>query len=81
VGILHWDGDPPPDPLGVQLLRRQNPDFNQVKQIGLRNDGSIVTTEWKLVVGVNWGNDRRDGPLLLLLRRHHTLRTSGIKRN
>jgi hypothetical protein len=52
-----------------------------MKQIGLRNNESMVTTEQKLDIGVNWRNDRLGGPLFLLPRHHQTLHTSEIKHN
>jgi hypothetical protein len=65
----------------VELLREQNPNLDEMKKIGLKNDGHVVTSEWKLAVGVDGRDDCSSDALPLLLGGHHDLcgGTSGLR--
>jgi hypothetical protein len=51
--ILYWDGDPLLDPPRAQFLAWKNTDFDKVEKIRLRDNGSIVTAEWKLAIRID----------------------------
>jgi hypothetical protein len=52
-----------------------------MKKIRFRNDGHVITSEWKLVVVIDGWNDRSDDALSLPLRGHRNLSggASGLK--
>jgi hypothetical protein len=79
MGILCRNGDTATNPPRAELFWKQNPNFNEMKEVGFRNDRHMVTSEWKLAVGVNGWDDCSNGALSLLLWRHHDL-SSGASR-
>jgi hypothetical protein len=50
-----------------------------VEQAKLGNNGSIVTAEGELTIGIDGGNNRHSVPMFLLLGRHETLLMNAIK--
>ena len=73
VSVLCWNGGPAPDSLVTQLLRRQNPCFDKVQEIGLRNNEHMVTGKRKLAIRIFGRNDCSSITLSLPLRSHHGL--------
>jgi hypothetical protein len=67
MGVLCWNSDPAPDPLGTQFLQRQNPSLHKMKKIRFRNDGHVITSERKLAVGIDGWNDQSNDALSLPL--------------
>lgn len=58
VYILCRHNNPLPNPPRTQLLWSENTNFNQMKQVGFRDDGSIITAEGKLTIGIDRRDDR-----------------------
>jgi hypothetical protein len=73
IGILCRNGDVAANPPRAELLWKQNPNFNEMKVVGFRNDRHMVTSEWQLVVGVDRWDDCSNGALPLPLWRHRNL--------
>jgi hypothetical protein len=73
MGILRRNGDTAANPPRVELFWKQNPNFNEMKEVGFINDRHMVTSEWKLAVGVDGRNDCSNGAMPLLLWRHRDL--------
>ena len=65
MGILSWDSNPKANPPRTEFPRRKNPDGHEMEELGLRDDGHVVTCERQLAVGVDWRN-------------HHSRRTRGL---
>ena len=57
VGILCWNSDPTANPPRAELLRRKNPDGNEMEKVGFRDNRHMVTCERQLTVGIDGGND------------------------
>jgi hypothetical protein len=73
MGILYWNGDTAANPPRAELFWKQNPNINEMKEVGFRNDKHMVTSEWKLVVGVVGEDDCSSGALPLPLWCHRDL--------
>lgn len=54
--ILSWDSNPMANPPRAEFSRRKNPDGHEMEELGLRDDGHVVTCERQLAVGVDWRN-------------------------
>jgi hypothetical protein len=65
MGILSWDSNPMANPPRAEFSRRKNPDGHEMEELGLRDDGHVVTCKRQLAVGVDWRN-------------HHSRRTRGF---
>jgi hypothetical protein len=67
MGVLCWNSGPTPDSLGTQLLRRHNPCFDKVQDIGLINNEHMVTDKQKLSIRIDgqnyWGSSTLSLPL------------------
>jgi hypothetical protein len=72
MGILCRNGDVTANPPRIELFWKQNPNFNEM-EAGFRNDRHMVTSKWKLAVGVDGRDDCSNGALPLLLWRHRNL--------
>ena len=70
VGILCWDSSPAANPPRTEFSRRKNPDGHEMEELGLRDDGHVVTCERQLAVGVDWRNHHSRRTRGLPLRRH-----------
>jgi hypothetical protein len=57
VGIFCRNSDPTANPPRAELLRRKNPDGNEMKKVGFRDNRHMVTCEGQLTVGIDGGND------------------------
>jgi hypothetical protein len=81
MGILFRNGDAAANPPRAELFWKQNPNFNEMKKVGFKNDRHMVTSEWQLAVGVDRRDDCSNGALPLPLWRHCNLSggTSRIK--
>jgi hypothetical protein len=81
MGILFRNGDAAANPPRAELFWKQNPNFNEMKKVGFKNDRHMVTSEWQLAVGVDRRDDCSNGALTLPLWRHCNLSggTSRIK--
>ena len=68
------------DPPRTELLRKQNPNLNEMKKVGFGDDRHMVTSEWKLAGGVDGRDDCSSGALPLPLGGHRDLfgRTSRL---
>jgi hypothetical protein len=79
--VLCRNSDTTTDPPRAELLRKQNPNLDEMKKIRFRNDEHVVTSEWKLVVRVDGRDDCSSGALPLPLGGHHNLcgETSGLE--
>jgi hypothetical protein len=64
----------------TELLQKQNPNFNEMKKVRFRDDRHVVTSGWKLSVGVDGRDDCNSGALPLPLGGHRYLsgRTSRL---
>jgi hypothetical protein len=69
------------DPPRTEFLWRQNPSLNEVEKIRFRDNGRVITSKWKLVVGFDGRDDRSNDALPLPLGSHCNLsgRTSGLR--
>jgi hypothetical protein len=67
MSVLCRNSDTATDPLRVELLRKQNPNFNKMKKVGFRDDRHVITIKWKLAVEVDGRDDSSSGALPLLL--------------
>jgi hypothetical protein len=70
VGVLCQNGNPVPDSPGTQHFWRKNTSFDKVQKVSLRNNRHVVTSEWKLFVGIDWQDDRNSSASSLPLGRH-----------
>jgi hypothetical protein len=61
------------DPLRIELLQKQNPNFNKMKKVGFGDDRHVVTSKWKLAIGVDGQDDCSSGALPLPLEGHRDL--------
>jgi hypothetical protein len=79
--VFCGNSDTMTDPPRAELLRKQNPNLNEMKKIGFRNDRHVVTSEGKLAVGVDGRDDCSSGALPLPLGRHRDFsgRASGLE--
>jgi hypothetical protein len=57
VGVLCRNSDPTANPPRAELLRRKNPDGNEMKKVEFGDNRHMVTCEGQLTVGINGGND------------------------
>jgi hypothetical protein len=57
VGVFCRNSNPTTDPPGTELLRRKNSDGYEMKKVGFRDNGHMVTCEGQLTVGIDGGND------------------------
>jgi hypothetical protein len=57
VGIFYRNSNPMADPPGTELLRRKNSDGYEMKKVGFRDNGHMVTCEGQLTVGIDGRND------------------------
>jgi hypothetical protein len=73
TGILRQNGDTTTNPPRVELFWKKNPNFNEMKEVRFTNDRHMVTSEWKLTVGVDGRDDCSSGALPLPLWRHRDL--------
>jgi hypothetical protein len=85
VGILYQNSNSAPDSPGAQFFWRKNTNFNKVQKVSFGNNRHMVTGEWKLVVGIDWRDDRNSSTLFSPLGCYHDLsndadgfRNSGI---
>jgi hypothetical protein len=88
MSILCWNGDTTTNPPRTELLWKQNPNLNKMKKVGFRKDRHMVTSEWKLTVGVDGRDDCSSGALPLPFWGHRDLsggtsrlKISGKQRN
>jgi hypothetical protein len=80
MSVLYRNSDTTVDPPRTELLRKQNPNLNEMKKVRFRDDRHVVTSEWKLAVGVDGRDDCSVGALPLPLGGHRYLfgRTSRL---
>jgi hypothetical protein len=57
MGVLYRNSDPTANPPRAELLRRKNPDGNEMKKVRFGDNKHMVTCEGQLTVGINGGND------------------------
>jgi hypothetical protein len=57
VGIFCRNSNPTADPPGTELLRRKNSYGYEMKNVGFRDNGHMVTCERQLTVGIDGRND------------------------
>jgi hypothetical protein len=46
MGILYRNGDAAANPPRAKLFWKQNPNFNEMKEVEFRNDRHMVNSEW-----------------------------------
>jgi hypothetical protein len=73
MGILYRNGDAAKNPPRVELFWKQNSNVNEMKEVGFRNNGHMVTSEWQLAVGVDRRDDCSNGAMPLPIRHHRNL--------
>jgi hypothetical protein len=80
MSVLCWNSDTVADPPRTEVLEKQNPNLNEMKKVGFGDDRHVVTSEWKLAVGVDGWDDCSSGALPLSLGGHRDLsgRASGL---
>jgi hypothetical protein len=71
MSILCQNSDIAADPPRTKLFWKQNRNLNNMEKVGFRDDKNVVTSEWKLAVGVDGRDDCSSGALPLPLRSHH----------
>jgi hypothetical protein len=71
MGILCWNSDPTADPPRTEFFWRQNPNLNKVEKVRFGDNRHVVTSKWKVAVGVDGRDDRSNGALPLPLGSHH----------
>jgi hypothetical protein len=57
VGVFCRNSDPTANSPRTELLRRKNPDGNEMKKVGFGDNRHMVTCEGQLTVGIDGGND------------------------
>jgi hypothetical protein len=57
VGVFCRNSDPTTDPPRTELLRRKNPDENEMKKVRFGDNRHMVTCKRQLTVGINGRND------------------------
>jgi hypothetical protein len=57
MGVFCRNSDPTANPPRAELLRRKNPDGNEMKKVGFGDNRHMVTYEGQLTVGIDGGND------------------------
>jgi hypothetical protein len=55
VGVFCRNSDPTANPPRAELPRRKNPDGNEMKKVGFRDNRHMVTCEGQLTVGIDGG--------------------------
>ena len=55
VGVFYRNSNPTIDPPGTELLRRKNSDGYEMKKVGFRDNGHMVTCKGQLTVGIDGG--------------------------
>jgi hypothetical protein len=80
MSVLCRNSDTAADLPRTELFRKQNPNLNKMDKVGFGDDRHVVTSEWKLAVGVDGRDDRSSGALPLPLGGHRDLSggTSGL---
>jgi hypothetical protein len=73
MSVLCQNSDTTTDPPRTELLRKQNPNLNEMKKVGFGDDRHMVTNEWKLAGGVDGRDDCSSGALPLPLGGHRDL--------
>jgi hypothetical protein len=88
MSVFCRNSDTAADPPRTELLRKQNLNINEMKKVGFGDDKHVVTSEGKLVVGVDGRDDCSSDALPLPLGGHRDLfggasrlRISGKQRN
>jgi hypothetical protein len=81
MSVLFRNSDTSVDPPRTELLQKQNPNLNKMKKVGFGYDRHVITSEWKLAVGVDGRDDCSSGALPLPLGGHRDLSggTSGLR--
>lgn len=80
MSILCRDNDPLQDLPRAQFLGRENTDFDKMK-VRLRDNRSIIITECKLAIQIDWGNSGCSSPCLFFLGAIRTSRASRLEHN
>jgi hypothetical protein len=57
VGVFCRNSNPTTDLPGTELLWRKNSDGYEMKKVGFRDNGHMVTCEGQLTIGIDEGND------------------------
>jgi hypothetical protein len=80
MSVLCRNSDTAADPPRTELFWKLNPNLNKMEKVGFRDNRHVVTSEWKLTVGVDRRDDCSSGALHLPLGSHHDLSggTSGL---
>jgi hypothetical protein len=73
VGVFCQNSDPTANPPWAELLRRKNPDGNEMKKVGFGDNRHMVTCEGQLTVGIDGGNDCNGRTRSFPLGRHFNL--------
>jgi hypothetical protein len=73
MSVLCRNSDTAIDPPRAELLRKQSPNFNEMKKVEFRDDRHVVTNEWKLATEVDGRDDSSSGALPLPLGGHRDL--------
>jgi hypothetical protein len=80
MGVLCRNSDRAADSPSTELFSRQNPNLNKVEKVIFGDNRHVVTSKWKMVVGVDGRDDRSNDVLSLPLGSHRNLsgRMSGL---
>jgi hypothetical protein len=81
VGVLCRNSNPAADLPGTELLRRKNSDGYEMKKVGFRDNGHMVTCEGQLTVGIDGGNDCDGRTRSFPLGRHPNLASERSESN
>jgi hypothetical protein len=73
VGVFCRNSDPTANSPRIELLRRKNPDGNEMKKVGFGDNRHMVTCERQLTVGIDGGNECDGRTQSFPLGRHFNL--------
>ena len=73
MSVLCRNSDTVADPPRTELFWKQNPNLNKMEKVGFGDDRHVVTSKWKLAVGVDGWDDCSSSALPLPLGDHHDL--------
>jgi hypothetical protein len=73
MGVLCRNSDTVTDPPRTELFWKQNLNLNKVEKVRFGDNKHVVTSKWKLAIGVNGWDDCSSGALPLSRGSHRNL--------
>jgi hypothetical protein len=80
MSVLYRNSDTVADLPRTELFWKQNSNLHKMENVRFRDNRHVVTSKWKLAIGVDGRGDCSNGALPLPLGSHHNLSggTSGL---